>query len=133
MTLTFRPGGANWDHAGYRIFRERLAALDGVDLMAMPGYAPVSQLDWDNYPSPVEDLLRAGSVHGHFRADQCRRMLPRLQAVLALWSTMPDPDRFVVHDLAQLPALIKGMGHCTEHGCALVWGEGRSLLSGVLR
>ena len=123
MGLSFSPGGAQWDYAGYDMFRHRLAALDGIDLDKMRGFTsdPLPR-DWEDYPTALEPLLNSSDVHGFISGEACRKMLPRLRAVADQWSTAPDPTENEQFDYQALRALIEGMEHCAEHGCALSYG-----------
>jgi hypothetical protein len=121
--LSFSPGGAQWDYAGYGMFRQRLASLDGIDLDKMRGFStePLPR-DWEDYPTALEPLLNSGDVHGFISAESCRRMLPRLRVVAEQWSAVPSPNDNEAFDLQALQSLIGGMEHCADHGCALQYG-----------
>lgn len=123
MGLSFSPGGAQWDYMGYKMFRTRLAAMDGIDLDKMDGFAtePLPR-DWDDYPTALEPLLNSSDVHGFISGEACRKMLPRLRAVADQWAAAPDPTENERFDLQALRSLIAGMEHCAEHGCALSYG-----------
>lgn len=123
MGLSFSPGGAQWDYVGYSMFRQRLAALDGIELDKMRGFSsePLPR-DWDDYPTPLEPLLNSSDVHGFIHASDCKRMLPRLHAVVQQWTADPSPSDNEAFDLQALRSLIDGMQHCADHGCALSYG-----------
>lgn len=124
MGISYSPGGAEWSHEGYHMFRRRLAALDGIDLDRMRGYTATGAvpLDWEDYPTALEPLLNSNDTHGFISGEACRRMLPRLRVIADGWATQTDPDDNEAHDLQALQALIEGMEHCAEHGCALSYG-----------
>lgn len=123
MGLSFTPGGAQWDYIGYSIFRLKLAALEGIDLDKMRGFTddPLPR-DWEDYPTALEPLLNSSDVHGFISGDACRKMLPRLRAVAEQWAASAHPTENEQFDLQALRALITGMEHCAEHGCALSYG-----------
>lgn len=141
MSISFSPGGAQWDSISYGMFRRRLAALDGIDLDKMRGFtADPLPRDWEDYPTALEPLLNSSDVHGFISGTDCGRMLPRLRAVLHLWESQVEARRWTQHatedalakagqevnalmlDMSRLRALIVGMEHCAEHGCALTYG-----------
>lgn len=127
MGVSFSPSGAQWDHFGYGMFRRRLAALEGIDLDKMRGFTtdPLPR-DWEDYPTALEPLLNSSDVHGFISSENCRRMLPRLRVIAEQWrkelqaatGEMPHEE----YDQSSLEALIEGMTHCAEHGCALQYG-----------
>jgi hypothetical protein len=122
MGISFRPGDAQWDYIGYSMFRQRLAALDGIDLTRMRGFGADEPLDWEDFPTALEPLLNSSDVHGFISGESCRKMLPRLRVVADQWAVEPEPNANEEFDLQSLRSLIEGMGHCAEHGCALAYG-----------
>jgi hypothetical protein len=108
---------------GYKMFRTRLAAMDGIDLDKMDGFTtePLPR-EWEDYPTALEPLLNSSDVHGFISGEACRKMLPRLRAVADQWAAEPDPTDNEQFDLQALRSLIEGMEHCAEHGCALSYG-----------
>lgn len=127
MGLSFRPGNAQWDYVGYSMFRKRLAALDGIDLEKMRGFTedPLPR-DWEDFPTALEPLLNSSDVHGFISAESCRKMLPHLRVIAEQWRVeLAAATREMPHeeyDQPNLEALINGMEHCAEHGCALSYG-----------
>lgn len=123
MGLSFSPGGAQWDYMGYSMFRQRLAALDGIELGRMRGFSedPLPR-DWEDYPTALEPLLNSGDVRGFISGADCRKMLPRLRVIAEQWAAKPDPNDNEAFDLQALRSLIGGIEHCADHGCALSYG-----------
>ncbi|MCW2901738.1 MAG: hypothetical protein JWO67_4003 [Streptosporangiaceae bacterium] len=122
MGISFAPGGAQWDYLGYHMFRKRLAALDGIDLDRMAGFAKDETRDWEDYLTPLEPLINSSDVRGFIGSWMCEQMLPKLRAVAAQWTAAGPANHNEEYDLSSLGALIAGMEHCAEHGCALQYG-----------
>ena len=127
MGISFSPGGAQWDYVGYGMFRRRLAALDGIDLDRMRGFSTeVLPQDWEDFPTALEPLLNSGDVRGFVSSDACGRMLPRLRVIAEQWAghlaASTDELPHERYDQPNFEALIEGMAHCAEHGCALQYG-----------
>ena len=127
MGVSFSPGGAQWDYVGYGMFRRRLAALDGIDLDRMRGFTedPLPR-DREDFPTALEPLLNSSDVHGFISSESCRKMLPRLRVIAEQWAShlaaSTDELPHERYDQPNLEALIEGMAHCAEHGCALQHG-----------
>ena len=113
MGLSFRPEDASWSYNGYADLRHRLALWEGIDLDEMKGFG--GSVDWGDVVTALEPLLNSSDVHGFFTSSQCKQMIPRLVAILRDYD-MSDYDR------SNLSALVRGMQHCVQHGCAMSWG-----------
>jgi len=73
--------GPNWSYSGFHEFRKNLAALVGIDLMAMKGYG--GQREWP--PSAVEPLvplLSHSDGDGSMTAEECAIAAPHLRELL---------------------------------------------------
>lgn len=114
MTLTFRPGGASWDPYTYNLLRARLAEWEGIELGEMDGHG--GTVDWDDQ-SPLVPMFASSDVRGFWSSSDCAKMLPKMRAVLRFHG-----DSLGEWDRSGLAALISGMEHCAEHGCALSYG-----------
>lgn len=115
MGLSFRPGGASWSYNGYAALRHQIAAWEGIDLDQMKRFG--GDRDWGGAETPLEPWLNSSDVQGFISGYGCSRMLPRLRAILKFMGEHLEP-----YDKSQLEALVRGMEHCAEHGCALSWG-----------
>lgn len=118
MGLDIRPGGASWSYSGFMIFRRKLAAEDGIDLTDMFGFG--GHKSWDTVTSALEPLLNHSDCDGYIDSYECEQMIPRLRRVLEQWRSSKETPWD--YDADQLDNLIAGMEHCSEHGCALVFG-----------
>ena len=112
MGLSFSPGTASWPYEGYAHFREQLAMWEGIDDLRAWWNNPFRE---DEQPTALAPLLDSSDVRGFISGPQCASMIPRLKAILKFH----DMSHF---DRSNLQALVKGMEHCAEHGCALAWG-----------
>lgn len=137
MGLDISPGGAQWSYGGFMEFRQRLAAEEGFNLLDMQGFCrhyrgtpgehpdepcPTATTPWDEVESPLVPLLTHSDCEGVLLPDECEQMLPRLREVRAAWSTKTDDyDPAADYDTRQLGALIDGMAHCVQNGCAVVF------------
>jgi hypothetical protein len=68
--------------------------------------------DWDEIRSALKPLLNHSDCDGYLHGYECEEVLPRLRVIVAAW----DPADY---DTKQAAALIEGMEHCIEHGCAM--------------
>jgi hypothetical protein len=114
MGLSIYPGGASWAYGGFRRFRERLAEAEGFDLNEMAGYGDDPCRDWDEIHSTLAPLLNHSDRDGYLGAWECEPMVMRLRRIIRDW----DEDDY---DRQQAKVLIKGMEHCVEHRCAMVF------------
>jgi hypothetical protein len=137
MSVAFQPAGASWDDEGFHRFRSRLAAADGIHLNSMAGYGGV--LLWEDNPTLLQPLLTSPSDRGFISSEDSNTMLSRLSVIADQWSQLlasrgvsentmdleslpDDPETASLsYDLSQLRALIRGVEHCTLHGCALAY------------
>lgn len=119
MALSFAPGGAQWDHHSYSELRRQVALWEGLNLDEMKGFADADGnpgvRDWDEVHTPLEPWLNSSDVRGFISSSGCKQMAGRLAAILT-YHDMSTTDR------DKLAALLAGMTHCAEHGCALAWG-----------
>ncbi|WP_084963335.1 hypothetical protein [Thermoactinospora rubra] len=120
MGLNISPGGASWSYSGFNRFRERLAVAEGFALDEMEGFKPFDAPDtwvgkrWDEVQTSLKPLLDHSDCGGYLLARECEEVLPRLREIVATW---PETD----YDRRAAEALIAGMEHCVEHGCAMVF------------
>jgi len=120
MGLGISPGGASWSYHGFGRFRERLAEAEGFNLREMRGFKPFDAPEtwvgksWDDVETPLKPLLNHSDCDGYLDDYECEEVLPRLREITVGW---PRDD----YDRRQVQALIEGMEHCIEHGCALVF------------
>ncbi len=127
MGISFDPGGAQWAEGLFRQLQEQIAAWEGIDLPQMRGYG--GTVDWDDQTPLVpffysydfsDESIAAGfpaMVRGFWSASQCEKMLPRLKALMTFHGDALEP-----YHRRNLPALIAGMEHCAQHGCAMSYG-----------
>lgn len=106
-------GNARWSYTGFGEFRARLAAAENINLNRMEGYcrrycdhSDGSECDattpWDGVDSPLVPLLNHSDCDGELSAEECARVWPRLNAILA---TFPIDD----YDYANGMALVYEM------------------------
>jgi hypothetical protein len=137
MGLDISPGGAQWSYSGFMAFRERLAAEEEFNLLDMEGFCrhhpgtpwrsdtarrDARPIPWTEVKSPLVPLLSHSDCDGVLLPYECEKMLPRLREIRAAWSTRTDGyDPAKDYDTQQLGALIDGMAHCVQNGCAVVF------------
>lgn len=90
---------------GFRIFRTRIAAACGISIDQMQGYD--GNIPWSEINDDIVPLLDHSDCDGWLTAKQCKRIAPRLQAILNLW---PDDD----YDKARGMMLVRGMKKCAK-------------------
>lgn len=116
MGLRIEPGGAAWSYGGFSRFRERLAALEGIDLNKMRGFG--GKREWETVSGlPItllEPLLNHSDCEGYLDAYECDQMIPRLQAIASTPDALDDE-----YDREQLRRLIAGFEHVVKHGCSV--------------
>jgi hypothetical protein len=118
--LSISPGDAHWSCTGFGHFRERLAEAEGFNFRDMDGHAPLDAPEdwvgrsWDEVDTPLKPLLNHSDCDGYLHATECEQMIPRLRQIISSW---PESD----YDRRQGEALIAGMEHCVQHGCAVVF------------
>ena len=118
MGLDISPGDASWSYHGFGRFRERLAKAEGLVLSDMEGFGGTAeegrQKPWDGVDSPLVPLLNHSDCDGYLHGYECEQVIPRLREIVSQW---PESD----YDRRNAEALIEGMEHCVQHGCALVF------------
>ena len=135
MGLDISPGGAQWSYSGFMEFRRGLAAEEGLVLGEMEGFCqhypgdenahpgapcPVARRPWSEADTPLEPLLSHSDCDGVLLPYQCEQMLPRLREIHYSWLVHVDYP-VMDYDVRQLGALIDGMAHCVQNGCAVVF------------
>lgn len=117
MGLDINPGGAHWSYSGFNQFRRDLAKEEGLNIQDMAGYG--GTLEWDDTATDLRPLFNHSDCDGYIDAFDCEDMVPRLKQISEAWKSDSEVGRQYYID--QLDSLIKGMEHCAEHGCALVF------------
>lgn len=118
-------------YKGFRCFRRRLAAEEGIDLDVMAGFGTgLGQVSWDGVTSPLIPLLNHSDCDGHLTPAQCAQMMPRLAEICERWSADRKPwlaavdhrGRVVAgqgdlfREVPYLERLIALLGYCAENG-----------------
>jgi hypothetical protein len=117
MGLSYRPGGASWNHFDFDHLRIQIAAFEGIDDLARWVKTRHPYEYDEGSGTPLAPWLGSSDIHGFFTASQCQMMIPRFEAILTYLG-----DHLSAYDRGNLVALIHGMRHCAEHGCAMSWG-----------
>ena len=130
MGVAMHPGEARWSYSGFHSFRKALALEEGLDLDKMEGFGAFSAesgtIPWDGgdygdgWITPLAPLLSHSDCDGYINSWDCREVLPRLTEILDKWEAegVSWPRDY---DLQMGRELVKGMQHCAEHGCAMVF------------
>lgn len=116
---------ASISYSGFMRVRRLLAALEGIDLDAMDGYAgwtaegqriaPAAQ-SWDNTTTTLRPLLDHSDCEGTLSSDECAAMLPRLREVRSALDYLSD------HGLPEfMDKMIGGVARCAEDGLPLIF------------
>lgn len=90
MGVGFSHCDASWAYSGFNDFRERLAALVGIDLWSMRGFSHSRRkgdgTDGKEWPSaesePLVHLLNHSDCDGHLTPGQMEVLVPRLSELL---------------------------------------------------
>lgn len=104
MGLDFRGADARWSYGGFNRFRTRLAAIIGVNLDKMAGFAERG-ISWETVKDDIVPLLCHSDCDGSLTYGQCKKVAPRLRALVKEW---PDAD----YDKQQALLLAEGMEEC---------------------
>lgn len=117
MSLSYSPGGAQWDHHGFDALRRQIAAFEGIDDLER-WWKTRHPYNYDEGSgTPLTPWLDSSDVHGFFSSSQCQMMIPRFEAILRFLG-----DHLSAYDRSNLVALVNGMRFCADHDCAMSWG-----------
>jgi hypothetical protein len=98
-------GNAHWSYSGFNEFRRRLAAAIDIDLDVMEGF--YGTRSWEGLTDRIVPLLNHSDCEGKLTASECRRVAPRLRAIIAPW---PEGD----YDKEQALLLVEDMETCAK-------------------
>jgi hypothetical protein len=79
-----------WPYGGFARFRERLAEFEGFSLSEMKGFG--GERDWGDVATELKPLLNHSDCDGEMTPDECAQVVPRLDGIIATWSTYGDGD-----------------------------------------
>jgi hypothetical protein len=97
---------AHWSYSGFNQFRGRLAKEVGFNLDQMRGFG--GDIEWSTLPpDDIHLLLNHSDCEGELTAEECNRVIPRLDALVRNW---PDDDYDKIHALR----LIEFMSFCLQ-------------------
>lgn len=88
MGLDFSHGEAQWSYGGFMSFRKKLAKEIGMTLEEMEGFVEGGK-PFSDFKDDIVLLLDHSDCDGHLTPGQCKKIIPRLQALTAKW---PDTD-----------------------------------------
>lgn len=107
----------SWSYSGFNRFRTKLAALCGIDLEKMEGFARDGGKEWPSPEAePLVPLLSHSDCDGTMTPDECATVAPRLRELLP---KLDDPyDREMG---AKLAALMEIVADGESSGATLVF------------
>ena len=121
MGVSIYPGRASWSYSGFANFRRALAGEEGINLAEMTGFGGTREWETSSgqHITPLAPLLNHSDCDGYLHGYECEEVIPRLETILSKWARDADPETQynVQHGLA----LLAGMKHSVEHGCAVVF------------
>jgi hypothetical protein len=105
----------SWSYSGFMTFRERLAR--DAELIGRDDSLDDFYCGAEMYPSqftePLVLLIDHADCEGDLSPDQCKRLAPRLKALIAEWNEPDDYDRMMGE------RLVAAMDECARDGRVL--------------
>jgi hypothetical protein len=126
MGLGFHADGfegdrPHWSYGGFMRFREKLAALYGIELRQMVGFGAEHQIEWGGFEkADLYPLLNHSDCEGDLHPTECTRVARGLKEAIANWEFHEDMPNYD-YDLEHMKLLQAMCEWCAYHHKKLVF------------